>query len=61
MLPDWLFSCHVMFIQWAPLNWMALGQTITDPNELNDNNNKIYLFTKYAIERHYGLVQSGSL
>ncbi len=29
-------------------NGITLGQTITDPN------NQIYLYTKYAIERHLG-------
>jgi hypothetical protein len=48
-------------IQSAPLNWIILGQTITDPNNQMITITKYISYTKYATERHLELVQSVSV
>ncbi len=39
-----------------PLNGIPLGQTINDTNKRMISTTEYVSFTKYAIERHFGLV-----
>jgi hypothetical protein len=43
--------------QWMPLNGISLSQTTTDPINQMITITKLFSYTKYAIERHFGLVQ----
>ena len=48
-----------MSLNGTPLNKSTLGQTITDPINQMIIITKYISYTKYAFERHLGLVQPG--
>ena len=43
-------------LQWTPLNGITLGRTINDPIKRMISITEYVSFSKYAIERHLGLV-----